>query len=134
MDFNDIKLFDFFGENILIACFGDNKWWCSAFEIAKGLGYKQPKEAVLTYCRDISEYTIPLIEITINATGEVVRDTITFINENAVRKLITHSPLPQVKEVEKYFFNEVIPMFMSLPNVHTDIKVISEDTYNVVWN
>lgn len=74
-------------------------WFCGS-DVAKALGYSNTKDAIARHCK-----------------GVVKRDTLTnggvqslsFIPEGDVYRLITHSKLPSAQKFESWVFDEVIP-------------------------
>ena len=78
----------------------DGKILFCASDVAKALGYSNPRDAISRHCR-----------------GVVKRDTLTqggiqaiaFIPEGDVYRLITHSKLPGAEKFESWVFDEVLP-------------------------
>lgn len=81
----------------------NGKIWFCATDVAKVLGYSNPRDAVIKYCK---------------SGGVVIRDVmdslgrkqhIKFINEGNVYRLITRSQLPNAERFETWLFDEVVP-------------------------
>lgn len=97
---NDIKIFDNeeFGQIRITEI--DGKPYFSAYDIATSLGYSNSRDAVLRHCK-----------------GVVKRDTLTnrgvqtlnFIPEGDIYRLIIRSQLPSAERFESWVFDEVIP-------------------------
>lgn len=74
-------------------------WFCGS-DVAKALGYSNTKDAIARHCK-----------------GVVKRDTLTnggvqslsFIPEGDVYRLITHSKLPTAQKFESWVFDEILP-------------------------
>ena len=85
---------------------GENgKVWFPATEVAKMLGYKNPRKAILDHCSD---------------KGVTFRDYLTeggkqkkkYINEGNVIRLITKSNIPGAEEFESWIFDDMVPSVM----------------------
>lgn len=97
---NKIEIFnnDEFG-NVRIIEEGSKYLFCGA-DVAKALGYARPSKAIMDHCR-----------------GVLKRDTLTnggiqslsYIPEGDVYRLIVHSKLPSAERFEKWVFDEVLP-------------------------
>lgn len=78
----------------------NGKVWFCGLDVAKALGYSNTKDAIARHCK-----------------GVVKRDALTnggvqslsFIPEGDVYRLITHSKLPTAQKFESWVFDEVIP-------------------------
>lgn len=78
----------------------NGKVWFCGLDVAKALGYSNTKDAIARHCK-----------------GVVKRDALTnggvqslsFIPEGDVYRLITHSKLPSAQKFESWVFDEVIP-------------------------
>lgn len=97
---NDLQIFksDQFGEirtveedGVVLFCGSD---------VAKALGYSIPSKAVNTHCRGVSKMEVPT-----NGGNQ----TMLFIPEGDVYRLITHSKLPAAEQFERWVFDEVLP-------------------------
>ncbi|MBQ3178250.1 MAG: phage antirepressor KilAC domain-containing protein [Clostridia bacterium] len=69
-------------------------------DVAKALGYAIPTKAVNTHCKGVSKMEAP-------TTSGV--QTMLFIPEGDVYRLITHSKLPEAQKFESWVFDEVLP-------------------------
>jgi len=80
----------------------EGEYWFCGSDVAKALGYKRPSEAIRQHCRE---------------KGTVKHDTLTnggvqsllFINEGNVYRLIAKSKLEKAEQFEEWVFDEVLP-------------------------
>lgn len=80
----------------------DGEVWFVAADVAKVLGYSNPRDAIARHCksRGVVKRDIP----TSSATQAV-----TLINEPNVYRLIVKSQLPSAERFEEWLFEEVLP-------------------------
>lgn len=101
---NEIKIFEKqeFG---YIRTFTDNggKLWFCGSDVAKGLGYSNPRDAVGRHCRCVAKHDVPHPQ----ATDKNIE--MAFISEGDVYRLITHSKLPSAERFESWVFDEILP-------------------------
>lgn len=76
-----------------------NPLFCGS-DVAKALGYTNPNKAINDHCRAITKRDTPI-------SGKL--QSINFITEGDVYRLITHSKLPAAEEFESWVFDEVLP-------------------------
>lgn len=76
-----------------------NTLFCGS-DVAKALGYVNPSKALNDHCRGITKRDTP--------TSSGVQ-TMSFIPEGDVYRLITHSKLPTAEKFESWVFDEVLP-------------------------
>lgn len=69
-------------------------------DVAKALGYTNAPDALTRHCRAIVKRDTPI-------SGKI--QSINFISEGDVYRLITHSRLPGAERFEKWVFDEVLP-------------------------
>ena len=81
----------------------DGKVLFCGSDVAKALGYVNPRDAILKHCRCVAKYDIPHPQSP-NKTIEV-----SFITEGDVYRLIAHSKLPSAQKFESWVFDEVLP-------------------------
>lgn len=84
-------------------------------DIAKALGYANAPDALNRHCRAIVKRDTPI-------GGKL--QSINFIPEGDVYRLISHSKLPKAEEFERWVFDEVLPTIRK-----TGGYVASEDTF-----
>lgn len=73
--------------------------FCGA-DVAKALGYKNPRKAIGDHCKGVTKRDAP--------TPSGVQ-SMSFISEGDVYRLITHSKLPSAERFESWVFDEVLP-------------------------
>jgi prophage antirepressor-like protein len=78
----------------------DGKILFCATDVAKALGYINPRDAISRHCRGVVKRDAP-------TQGGI--QAITFIPEGDVYRLITHSKLPGAEKFESWVFDEVLP-------------------------
>ena len=78
---------------------GEKVLFCAA-DVAKALGYTNPNKAVNDHCRAITKRSTPI-------SGKV--QSINFIPEGDVYRLIIRSKLPAAEQFESWVFDEVLP-------------------------
>ena len=98
---NKIEIFknEQFGE-VRTILEGEKVLFCAA-DVAKALGYTNPNKAVNDHCRAITKRSTPI-------SGKV--QSINFIPEGDVYRLIIRSKLPAAEKFELWVFDEVVPM------------------------
>lgn len=78
----------------------DGKILFCASDVAKALGYSNPRDAISRHCRGVVKRDAP-------TQGGV--QAIAFIQEGDVYRLITHSKLPSAERFESWVFDDVLP-------------------------
>ncbi|WP_082498337.1 Bro-N domain-containing protein [Chryseobacterium sp. Leaf180] len=80
----------------------DGEIWFSGADVAKTLGYSNPRDALSRHCKPkgVVKHDIP------TASG---LQALTFINESNVYRLVIKSKLPAAERFEEWIFEEVIP-------------------------
>ena len=78
----------------------DGKYLFCGSDVAKALGYSNPRKAVRDHTRGGTKRSIP------TTSGE---QEMAFIPEGDVYRLIVHSRLPGAERFEKWVFDEVLP-------------------------
>ena len=108
---NKIEIFknEQFGE-VRTILEGEKVLFCAA-DVAKALGYTNPNKAVNDHCRAITKRSIPI-------SGKV--QSINFIPEGDVYRLIIRSKLPAAEKFELWVFDEVIPTIRKTGGYMTD--------------
>lgn len=69
-------------------------------DIAKALGYKNTRDAIRKHCKGVAKR---------DTLTEGGKQTMTFIPEGDVYRLIARSNLPEAEKFERWIFDEVIP-------------------------
>ena len=108
---NKIEIFknEQFGE-VRTILEGEKVLFCAA-DVAKALGYTNPNKAVNDHCRAITKRSTPI-------SGKV--QSINFIPEGDVYRLIIRSKLPAAEKFELWVFEEVIPTIRKTGGYMTD--------------
>lgn len=108
---NKIEIFknEQFGE-VRTILEGEKVLFCAA-DVAKALGYTNPNKAVNDHCRAITKRSTPI-------SGKV--QSINFIPEGDVYRLIIRSKLPAAEKFELWVFDEVIPTIRKTGGYMTD--------------
>lgn len=78
----------------------DGKPYFSASDVAAALGYSNPRKAIIDHCKGVTKRDTP-------TTSGV--QTINFIPEGDIYRLIVSSKLPSAEKFETWVFDEVIP-------------------------
>ena len=81
----------------------DGKILFCATDIAKLLGYGNPRDAISRHCRYVGKHDVP------HPQSENKTIELGFIPEGDVYRLIVRSTLPSAEKFEKWLFDEVVP-------------------------
>ncbi|MDE7193855.1 MAG: hypothetical protein K2O14_07790 [Oscillospiraceae bacterium] len=97
---NELKVFSSteFGE--LGVMLIDGKEYFPATQCALTLGYKNPKDAIIRHCKGVVKHDLP-------TNGGT--QTVNYIPEGDLYRLIVSSKLPQAEKFERWVFDEVLP-------------------------
>lgn len=93
----------------------NSKIWFGATDVAKVLGYVNPKDAIIRHCKSAGVVIRDLgVKTGIKADGtpSIQNMKIKFINEGNVYRLISRSQLPSAEEFESWIFDELVPTVM----------------------
>ena len=106
-DMQQVMLFENqeFGQLRMI--FIEGKQYFMANDVAKALGYSEPKNAVARHCKGALKQSY----LTNGGKQEV-----NFIPEGDVYRLIIRSKLPKAEEFEKWVFDEILPSIRQTGN------------------
>lgn len=87
----------------------DGKPYFVASDVAKSLGYANPRDAILRHCKGVVKHDG--VSKTTNQYGTTTEQTmeLNFIPEGDIYRLITHSKLPSAERFETWVFDEVLP-------------------------
>ncbi len=109
--------------------FIEGKQYFMANDVAKALGYSEPKNAVARHCKGALKQSY----LTNGGKQEV-----NFIPEGDVYRLIIRSKLPKAEEFEKWVFDEVLPSirqtgnYISETNQYSIQDIVKETICQVV--
>ena len=97
---NELQIFnsDEFGQIRTVII--DNKPWFVASDVASALGYSNPRKAVIDHCKGVTKRDTP------TSSGT---QSISYINEGDVYRLIMKSKLPSAEKFESWVMDEVLP-------------------------
>ena len=126
---NELKIFknEEFGQVRMI--FIDGKEYFVANDVAKALGYSEPKNAISRHCKGALKQSY------LTNGGE---QEVKVIPEGDVYRLIIRSKLPKAEEFEKWVFDEVLPSirktggYIQETNPYSIKEIVKETIYQVV--
>lgn len=97
---NELKIFENkeFGQVRTVEVEG--KPYFVASDIAKSLGYSNPRDAISRHCKGVVKHDTP--------TKSGIQ-SMSYISEGDIYRLITHSKLPSAERFERWVFDEVLP-------------------------
>lgn len=81
----------------------DGKVIFAATDVAKALGYSNPRDAISKHCRYVAKRDVP------NPQAPDKTIEMSFIPEGDVYRLITHSNLPDAEKFEHWLFDDLLP-------------------------
>ena len=81
----------------------DGKVIFAATDVAKALGYSNPRDAISKHCRYVAKRDVPHPQ----APDKTIE--MSFIPEGDVYRLITHSNLPDAEKFEHWLFDDMLP-------------------------
>lgn len=81
----------------------DGKVIFAATDVAKALGYSNPRDAISKHCRYVAKRDVPHPQ----APDKTIE--MSFIPEGDVYRLITHSNLPDAEKFEHWLFDDLLP-------------------------
>lgn len=122
---NDLKVFSNteFGElGVMII---DGKEYFPAHQCAKILGYSNPRDAVKRHCRPegVVKYDTPTV------SGN---QSVNYINEGNLYRLIVGSKLPAAERFERFVFDEVLPSIRKTGGYGVNIEQVIAQTATAV--
>ena len=88
----------------------DGKVLFCGSDVAKALGYENPRDAIRRHCRCVAKRDAWVqTGAKSDGTPAMRLNSTNFIPEGDVYRLITHSKLPAAERFEKWVFDEVLP-------------------------
>ena len=97
---NKIEIFESSEFGNLRTLDNDGKIMFVASDVAKMLGYSNPRKAIIDHCKGVTKCDTP-------TNGGI--QAINFIPEGDIYRLIAHSKLPAAERFESWVFDEVLP-------------------------
>lgn len=89
---------------------GETLLFCGS-DVARALGYARPGKAIIDHCKGV------LKRDTLTSGGT---QSLSYITEGDVYRLIVHSKLPSAERFEHWLFDEVVPMIRKTGGYMTD--------------
>lgn len=97
---NDLQIFDNAEFGQIRTATIDNKPWFVASDVANALGYSNSRDAIARHCKGVAKHDTP------TSSGT---QSISYINEGDVYRLIMKSKLPSAERFESWVMDEVLP-------------------------
>lgn len=97
---NELKIFENEEFGNLRTMEIDGKIYFCGSDVAKMLGYARPSKAIIDHCKGVLKWDTP-------TKGGV--QSLSYIPEGDVYRLITHSKLPSAEKFEMWVFEDVLP-------------------------
>lgn len=97
---NELQIFENkeFGQVRMVEI--DGKPYFVGKDVANALGYSNPRDAISRHCKGVVKHDTP--------TSSGIQ-SISYINEGDMYRLITHSKLESAERFESWVFDEVLP-------------------------
>lgn len=118
---NELQIFNNpeFGDIRIIEI--DGKPYFAGTDVAKALGYSNPRKAILDHCKGVTKRDTP--------TSSGVQ-SMSYINEGDLYRLIMKSKLPSAEKFESWVMDEVLPSIRKhggyiVPQNMTDYEIIA---------
>lgn len=115
---NELQIFNSeeFGEVRTVEI--DGKPYFVGADVAKALGYSNPRKAILDHCKGVTKRDTP--------TSSGIQ-SMSYINEGDLYRLIMKSKLPSAEKFEKWVFDEVIPSIRTNGGYIAGQETLSDD-------
>lgn len=97
---NELKIFENEEFGSLRTMEIDGKIYFCGSDVAKMLGYARPSKAIIDHCKGVLKWDTP-------TKGGI--QSLSYIPEGDVYRLITHSKLPNAVKFESWVFDDVLP-------------------------
>lgn len=97
---NELKIFENEEFGSLRTMEIDGKIYFCGSDVAKMLGYARPSKAIIDHCKGVLKWDTP-------TKGGI--QSLSYIPEGDVYRLITHSKLPSAEKFEMWVFEDVLP-------------------------
>ena len=113
---NEIKIFENEQFGSIRTLDENGKIYFCGIDVAKALGYSRPRDAISAHCKGAVKRR------SLTNGGE---QTLTYITEGDLYRLITHSKLPSAEIFECWVFDEVLPSIRMYATEQTIDNVLS---------
>ena len=99
----------------------NNKDYAVGIDIAKALGYKNPRDAILRHCKGVVKRDIGVVTgKRKDGTGVIQNIEMSVIPEGDIYRLAAKSELPGAEKFEAWIFDEVLPSIRKIGMYATD--------------
>lgn len=115
---NELQIFNSeeFGEVRTVEI--DGKPYFVGTDVAKALGYSNPRKAILDHCKGVTKRDTP--------TSSGIQ-SMSYINEGDLYRLIMKSKLPSAEKFESWVFDEVVPSIRTNGGYIVGQETLSDD-------
>lgn len=99
----------------------NNKDYAVGIDVAKALGYKNPRDAILRHCKGVVKHDVGVITGKRKDGTEVIQNVeMSVISEGDIYRLAAKSELPGAEKFEAWIFDEVLPCIRKTGMYATD--------------
>lgn len=114
---NELQIFNSgeFGEIRTIEI--DGKPYFVGTDVAKALGYNNPRDAVSRHCKGVVKRDTP--------TSSGIQ-SMSYINEGDLYRLIMKSKLPSAEKFESWVMDEVLPIIRKTGSYHKPLTIVEQ--------
>lgn len=114
---NELQIFNSgeFGEIRTIEI--DGKPYFVGADVAKALGYNNPRDAVSRHCKGVVKRDTP--------TSSGIQ-SMSYINEGDLYRLIMKSKLPSAEKFESWVMDEVLPIIRKTGSYHKPLTIVEQ--------
>ena len=95
----------------------DGKPYFVGTDVAKALGYNNPRDAVSRHCKGVVKRDTP--------TSSGIQ-SMSYINEGDLYRLIMKSKLPSAEKFESWVMDEVLPIIRKTGSYHKPLKIVEQ--------
>jgi len=103
------KQFTYENLKLFVIKHNDNSVWFKGCDVAKCLGYKKPRNAILTHVDEDDKQTLQNIGCPISGLPLNSQPKTIYVNESGLYSLILSAKLPTAKQFKKWVTSEVLP-------------------------
>lgn len=95
----------------------DGKPYFVGTDVAKALGYSNPRKAILDHCKGVTKRDTP--------TSSGIQ-SMSYINEGDLYRLIMKSKLPSAEKFESWVMDEVLPIIRKTGSYHKPLTIVEQ--------